>query len=708
MEKCKQYKALPMVSIGLELPNIPSVLIDNENGIYTAVNHLIDVHHYSRIGFLNGPLHHPEAQLRFQAYAKAMQEHNLPLNQNLILQCDFQLESATAVIKEFIETRQQIPGRDIDALVCANDYMAAGANMEFLEHGYRIPEDIALVGFDDIIYAKYLIPPLSTVNNPIEKMSTKAFALLMDLMAGKQVPQTTSMATTFIPRCSCGCQQQIIPENELKILQQSDYNFSIKNINQQVSTTTIPQIRIWQNALTFMQNYQSKRYESNNSNNLAISVIGNTVENYLKHTAIEMEMHYVGIYLNSTLDLTKLLEILLKRLPIIGIRRFYLNLYEDAAEYNVPGKLPPWSNMILAYNEQAGQIVKEELPPEGLRFPTCELIPQAMQTKYGQQDWIMMALHFDQEQIGFIMLDTRMVDDNFYFIVRLQISSCLKGALLLKGYQAHSAELAEANKRIQEFNKQLKDENLRIKMEMDVARSIQVALLPQDVSHIHPDFEIASLMIPATEVGGDYFDITLDEQQNLWLGIGDVSGHGLKAGLIMLIAQSAQTAIMSSYNVTPRDVIITMNKVLFRSVTNRMRQNQYMTCAILKYLNQGRFQFAGMHLNFLIYREKTQTCEEVILDGLWLNILENLDDLTPNSEFVLELRDVLVLYTDGITEAANHNSILLDIEGLKKIIIRHGDKNINDMLEAIKDDVAAWNAGIDKDDITLVIIRRIQ
>jgi len=317
------------------------------------------------------------------------------------------------------------------------------------------------------------------------------------------------------------------------------------------------------------------------------------------------------------------------------------------------------------------------------------------------------ALYYNNEQIGFILSDDNAEDMSLYYSVRFHLSSRLKSVLLFKGYQERSDKLTEANARIHEFMKQLEDENLRIKTEMEIARSIQTALLPKNVKYIHPDFEIASLMIPATEVGGDYFDIIKDEQQQLWIGIGDVSGHGLKAGMIMMIAQIAQTTITTGSDITPRDVIITMNNVMLRTVTDRMQQNQYMTCSVLKYLSDGRFQYAGMHLNFLVYREKQQTCVEIKLDGIWLNVVNNIEKFTANQEFTLDIGDVLILYTDGITEVSNREEQLLDIEGLNKIIIRHGAKNVDVMLQAIKEEVETWSMGAHNDDMTLVLIRRM-
>lgn len=103
--KCQSF-SLPLASLGLNLSGIPSVIIDNESGVYTAVSNLIDVQHYSRIGFLNDPLFHPDAQLRYRTYAQVMQEHNLLIDQELIIQGDFTTTSGTRAIKDLLDNGQ--------------------------------------------------------------------------------------------------------------------------------------------------------------------------------------------------------------------------------------------------------------------------------------------------------------------------------------------------------------------------------------------------------------------------------------------------------------------------------------------------------------------------------------------------------------------------------------------------------------------------
>jgi len=150
LEKFQQYKSLPMVSLGAVYPHIPGILVNNEQGMYNAVSHLIEVHHLTRIAFISGPADHQDAAERFSAYCRALSEHHITLDDNLLLTGDFGGVSARKAVRELIDQRKQIPGKDFQAIVCCNDYMAIGAMRELQDHDYSIPGDLALIGFDDI------------------------------------------------------------------------------------------------------------------------------------------------------------------------------------------------------------------------------------------------------------------------------------------------------------------------------------------------------------------------------------------------------------------------------------------------------------------------------------------------------------------------------------------------------------------------------
>lgn len=279
---------------------------------------------------------------------------------------------------------------------------------------------------------------------------------------------------------------------------------------------------------------------------------------------------------------------------------------------------------------------------------------------------------------------------------------------LEKRVTKRTAELTQANAEIRSLNEQLKDENLRMHMEMQVAHRIQTSLLPPNVNALHPDFEIAAAMLPAEEVGGDYYDITLDRENTLWLGIGDVSGHGVTPGLIMMMAQTVHTSIIRNYHVSPREVVVAINRVLHHNVYNRLQEEHFMTFTALKYLGKGRFQHAGAHLDLVVYRQHTQVCELIETNGIWLNLLPDISHVTENTEFTLGIGDILVLYTDGLIEARNHEKEMLDMQRFMEIVNIHADKDVEALRDVIMDTVLEWCGHVRDDDISLIVIRRIK
>lgn len=182
--------------------NIPTVIIENKNGVYTLISHLIEVHGYRKIAFLRGPEMHENAYWREAGYRKALSEHNLDFDPDLVESGDFNTEQARLAVKRLLEKNIKF-----DAIFAGDDDAASGSMMALREAGVRIPEDVAVVGFDDQIIASHLSPPLTTVRSPIEQVGFQATDKLIQLIDGKPVEMQTLLPTELIIRNSCGCKE---------------------------------------------------------------------------------------------------------------------------------------------------------------------------------------------------------------------------------------------------------------------------------------------------------------------------------------------------------------------------------------------------------------------------------------------------------------------------------------------------------------------
>jgi sigma-B regulation protein RsbU (phosphoserine phosphatase) len=145
---------LPLVSIGLSSKAVSSVLIDNKRSTRELIGHLIHDHGYRRIAFLNGPDASVDAKQRFAAYKEALQESDIAVDEKLIIHGGNFYSSGEEAVKILLEQRRA----EFDAIVAANDAMAIFAIKELERQGIKVPDDVAVAGFDDIEAGRLLTP----------------------------------------------------------------------------------------------------------------------------------------------------------------------------------------------------------------------------------------------------------------------------------------------------------------------------------------------------------------------------------------------------------------------------------------------------------------------------------------------------------------------------------------------------------------------
>lgn len=209
-----------------------------------------------------------------------------------------------------------------------------------------------------------------------------------------------------------------------------------------------------------------------------------------------------------------------------------------------------------------------------------------------------------------------------------------------------------AKKKLEYYANQLKDETRRLQAELDIARKIQTMVLPASAEfRVIPDLDIACIMRSADEVGGDYYDLFRIGDITV-IGIGDVTGHGLSSGIIMLMAQTAIRALAECEMVSPSELLVTLNRVLFSNIA-RIREDRNMTLAV--FFHQGhRFRVSGQHESFIICREdgKIENIDTILM-GYYVGMIPDISDTVRNFDFQLNPGDLLFLYSDGVTEAEN-------------------------------------------------------
>ena len=183
--------------------SIPSVTVENVESTQQLVDHLINVHGRRRILFLRGPIHQDDSIRRELGYKNALHANGIPFDETLVFNGDFERDIAYQVMDDFLGCDRRV---EFDAVFTGDDDAAIGVLKALHKHGLRVPEDISVIGFDDLGFAPFLNPPLTTVRAPTEKVGQIATGRLFDLLENGPANGVVVLPTEIIFRRSCGCE----------------------------------------------------------------------------------------------------------------------------------------------------------------------------------------------------------------------------------------------------------------------------------------------------------------------------------------------------------------------------------------------------------------------------------------------------------------------------------------------------------------------
>jgi DNA-binding LacI/PurR family transcriptional regulator/GAF domain-containing protein len=531
---CESYRALPMVSVGLALEGIPSVLVDNEKGLRDVLVHLIENHSYRRIAFIRGPTANAEAEQRYQTYARVLTEHGLTVAPDLVAPGDFLRSSGVTAVSMLLDEREA----DFEAIVAANDEMALGALEALRARGIRVPHDVVLVGFDDIEEARLVTPPLTTVQQPLHEQGQHATAMLLALLASEQVPEQVTLPTSAVVRQSCGCLSPAViraaagpvveagkaaaattwaPRREeilvrmTETARDSDPRFGLEWATLLLDAFTAEltgkspgaflsalddalhqvaeaggDVAAWHAAVSALRRSAlptlvGSGHTLSKAEDLwsqAQVMIGEAAQRTQAYRGLQARQRVqiqseVGASLLSTFDVEGLMDVLAEGLPKLGIPGCYLSLYENSQS---PAE---WSWLMLAYDE--GRRV--ELETGGRRFSSRQLIPEDLRSQDRQFSFVVEPLYSKGKQLGFAVFEAEPPEAYMCETVRGQISSALQGALLVEELEERGQALLEANRALERHAAQLAtsaEVGRAITSVLDIDRSLR-----QTVNLIH-------------------------------------------------------------------------------------------------------------------------------------------------------------------------------------------------------------------------------
>lgn len=244
-------------------------------------------------------------------------------------------------------------------------------------------------------------------------------------------------------------------------------------------------------------------------------------------------------------------------------------------------------------------------------------------------------------------------------------------------------------------------ERARLARELAMAQHIQATLLPRELGV--PGFDIAATMESCAEMGGDYYDIR-PLPDGCWIGVGDVAGHGVAAGLVMLMLQCTIAALADDRGADPAAVLIRANRVLHDNIRRRMASDDHITATLLRFHDHGRVVFAGAHEEVVVLRARTGVCERIETQGTWLGIVPDITSATHNAQLQLRPGDTLLLYTDGLTEAAGAAGEQFGLDRVCAALERDPEGPAERMRDGLMASLRGFTRAL-VDDVTVLVLR---
>jgi len=319
--------------------------------------------------------------------------------------------------------------------------------------------------------------------------------------------------------------------------------------------------------------------------------------------------------------------------------------------------------------------------------------------------------------IGLLYLENNLMEGAFtearlkiVDMLSSQAAISLENALLYRTLEEkvkqRTTQLATANQEITSLNERLKKENVRMSAELDIAKQLQQMVLPKEIELQQIDsLDISGFMQPADEVGGDYYEV-LNHDGHIKIGIGDVTGHGLESGVLMLMVQTTVRALLLAEINNPEQFLNIVNRTIYHNA-KRMETDKNLTLSLLDY-HAGTLTVTGQHEELLVVRKNGRVERIDTFDlGFMVGLEKDITKFISHQEISLQPGDGIVLYTDGITEAQNMDNNQYGIERLCEIVSNNWSGNAKEIQEAVIANVKNY-ISTQKifDDITLLVLKQ--
>jgi DNA-binding LacI/PurR family transcriptional regulator/nitrogen-specific signal transduction histidine kinase len=463
----EKYATLPRVSVSVELPNCASVLVDIETGLRDLIAHLIESHGHRRIGFIRGAATSRDAENRLRIYREVMKDHGLEVDPDWIGPVATDWASGRRAIEILVSERNRT---DLEAIVVASDEAARGAIEALQARGFRVPDQIAVVGCEDTESYSFGGPALTTVRRPHHKLGRRAAANLLAQMEGDRVDEQFHLPTEAVIRESCGCSPRVgsadrssapsgfsslLAANRERIIgdmaqalesiglgalgwlerlvdafgddieqaTESRFSQAFEELLSQDSPVGGDDAWAWQNAVAVLRHWVTSLVGDDRARVARASdlwrqarlVVGGVARRAEAHKLVTGEtVSRISQALIGTIDLKDLADVMAEWLAALRVRSFWLSLYEDR-KAKADG-----SRLILSYEEGRGVRLEEAEP-----LPANELLRNGILVDDRHRTLVFQPLYFKSDQLGFVVYEMSLRDTAVLDELRQQLSSAL-------------------------------------------------------------------------------------------------------------------------------------------------------------------------------------------------------------------------------------------------------------------------------------------
>ena len=494
-----RFAPVPIVHIGAAPGDDPAILIDNETGMRQLMEHLLTVHKYRQIAFIRGPEDNPEAELRFTVYKKVLQKYGITVNEDLIVQGDFCRISGARAVAVLLDNRKI----HFDCVAAANDYMAIDAMKELQNRGIRVPEDIAVVGFDDLQESSCLMHPLTTVKQSIHDIACRALEMILNFLAHNEFEHRITLPTKLVTRRSCGCFIELGNTNSgssasslyvtlldeiNSSLEESldhdtkatwvnrlirDFQESLALKNQKIFLVTLEDILIqstqkainiltWYPVISTLFSHNQNKYGNDDFFNLlwkgSLIVTGSLAKQAQAHIQIfrnlqNFQLRLLSEAFRNIFDTAKQKIFMEQYLPQLNIKSFYLGLHPAPDDLD-------HVTLLIAYPQHDTGVVTGSL------MTSRELLDLAIHSSGKKKTLVIYPVYSDHEQLGIAIMEDGPRDGVIYESIGNQLNISVYEAKLFRQVQQQAEELAQqVEKRTRELK--LLNRELELKNRID-------------------------------------------------------------------------------------------------------------------------------------------------------------------------------------------------------------------------------------------------